>query len=277
MKERHFWKLAFVAFVAFTAISCGNNVEPNKVSSNSGAGSEADKNPKYIVVSAAISLKETFDELATLYKQKTGTKLRISYAASGVLSQQIEKGAGVDVFASAGQPEMNKLEAGGFLIKETRKDFAGNSMVLIVAKDSTLGIGSFDDLGKADIRNLAIGNPKTVPAGAYGVETLKSLGVYDKVAGKFVFGESVRQVLEYVSQGNAEAGIVYSTDADISKATVNVVATAPEDSHSPIRYPIAVINDSKKADDAREFIAFVMSEEGQQVLQKYGFKNLSAK
>src|SRR5271154_2335152 len=224
-----------------------------------------------LTVSAAISLKDALDEARQLYtKENPSVTIATNYGASGTLQLQIEQGAPVDVFLSAAPKQMDALEGKGLLLAGTRKDLLRNEVVLIVPKDSTLGISTFQDLTHANVKQVALGEPTVVPAGQYAKEVLTSLGIYDAVNAKAILGKDVRQVLTYVETGNVDAGIVYATDA-MSSAKVKVVATAPAGSHSPVIYPAAVIKASKNPVATRAFLDFLASARGLTIFQKYGF------
>jgi molybdate transport system substrate-binding protein len=225
-----------------------------------------------LTVSAAISLKDALDEAKGIYiKDHPGVAIAVNYGASGTLQLQIEQGAPVDIFFSAAPKQMDALESKGLLLAGTRKDVLQNEVVLIVPKDSKLGITSFKDLTRADVKQVALGEPVSVPAGQYAKETLTSLGIYDAVNAKAVLGKDVRQVLTYVETGNVDAGIVYATDA-ISSDKVTVAATAPPKSHALVIYPAAVIMATKNPDAAKEFLQFIEGPRGTAVFEKYGFK-----
>ena len=187
---------------------------------------------------------------------------------------QIESGAPVDVFASAGIPQMDALATQGLIALETRRDFARNTLVLVVPADSTSGITSFADLGSAKVARLAVGNPKTVPVGQYAEQALTRLGLWKQLGPRLILAEDVRQALDYVARGEVDAGIVYASDVHATGARVRAVATAPADSHDPILYPIAVVRASSRQEAARAFIDAVMSDEGQRILEKYGFERV---
>jgi molybdate transport system substrate-binding protein len=121
------------------------------------------------------------------------------------------------------------------------------------------------------VKHIAIGEPQTVPAGKYAQEVLTHLNLYEQLKRKYVLGKDVRQVLTYVVTGNVDAGIVYATDAQTS-AEVRVVATAPEDSHSPVNYPAAELKGSKEPAEAKRFLEFLVGARAQEVFEKYGFK-----
>jgi molybdate transport system substrate-binding protein len=219
------------------------------------------------IVSAAVSLRDAFQEIGNLYEARTGTKIKFNFGASGALQRQIEGGAPVDLFASAGAKQMDELGARELIDKETRRDFARNALVLIVPVDSARQINSFADLANSQIQKLAVGNPKTVPAGQYAGQLLANMKALPALQSRLIFGEDVRQVLDYVARGEVDAGIVYATDARAAKDTVRIVDSARGDLHDPILYPLAVIKDSRHKEDAERFSGL----EGQSILQKHGF------
>jgi molybdate transport system substrate-binding protein len=229
-----------------------------------------------ITVSAAISLKNAFEEIGKLYEsQNQHTKVMFNLGASGDLATQIKGGAPVDVFASAALKDMDELDNTGFVDKSTRTNFVSNSVVLIVPSSSKITLTSFEELKKAEIKKIAIGNPNTVPAGRYADETLQYYKISDMIHSKLIFGENVRQVLDYVAQGEVDAGIVYSTDAMVRQHEVKIILTAPDASHKSIIYPIAVVKGTKNENAAKSFIALVTSDEGRKILSKYGFKPIA--
>ncbi len=229
--------------------------------------------PKEITVSAAISLKNAFEEIGKIYEAKNrGARVIFNFGASGDLMRQIAGGAPVDVFASAAQKDMDDAEKRGLIAVGSRLNFAANSVVLIVPLRSGTAIKSFADLESKSVGKIAVGNPMTVPAGRYAEEVLTSYKMLDAIKNKLIFTENVRQVLDYVSRGEVDAGIVYSTDAMVRAKEATVVATAPEASHKPVVYPIAMVKATKNSELAGSFITLVTSPEGKRILGKYGFK-----
>lgn len=223
-----------------------------------------------ITASAAISLKDVLEEIAQLYRaERPGTVIHFNLGASGSLQLQIEQGAPVDVFISAAPKQMDALESEGLLLAGTRKNLVENEVVLIVPKGKT-GITSFQDLTRPEVKLIAIGEPHAVPAGKYAQEILTHFGIYDQLKPKFVEAQDVRQALTFVETGNADAGIVYRTDAMTSNRVV-IVATAPEDSHSPVIYPVAVTRNSKNPSAAEDFVKFLLDARASGVFRKYGF------
>lgn len=223
-----------------------------------------------LTVSAAASLTNAFTELKTLFEKKyPGTTVRTNFAASNPLLKQIQEGAPVDVFASADQETMDKADASKCILPASRKDFAANGLVLIVPKGEASPVKSAEDLRKAAVKRVAIGNPDSVPAGRYARAALQNAGLWDALKDKFIVGASVRQVLDYVARGEADAGFVYTTDALQQKEKVAIIAAMK--GHKPVLYPLALVKDGKNPQAAQEFIKLVLSSEGQAVLAKYGF------
>lgn len=226
--------------------------------------------PIELTVSAAISLKGALDDIQRLYaRANPAIQLVMNYGASGTLELQIEQGAPVDLYMPAAPEPMDALESKGLLLEGTRKDVVRNEVVLIVPKGSS-AVSSFRDLASSNVKQIALGLPAAVPAGQYAKEVLTNLGIYDAVRSKAIWAKDVRQVLTYVETGNVDAGIVYLTDA-YSSSQVKVVAQAPETSHAPVIYPVAVIKGSKNPTAAKQFAAFLLSSEAGAVFQKYGF------
>ncbi len=226
-----------------------------------------------LTVSAAASLTDAFKELAPRFEAaKPGSTLRFNFAASGVLLQQIAQGAPVDVFASADQDTMNRASDQKLIDSATRKNFATNSLVLIEPVKDGIGLKGVPDLTQTAVKKIAIGKVATVPVGRYTKQVLDGANLWAPLESKFVQADSVRQVLDYVSRGEVEAGFVYRTDAALMADKVRIVATPA--SHTPVSYPIAAIAESKQKALAADFIAFIATDAAQQILTRYGFGKL---
>lgn len=223
-----------------------------------------------LLVSAAVSLRESFVQIGREFeKRHPADKVIFNFGASGELAQQIQRGAPADVFASASFKEMNNLIGKGYLLDRSLRPFVKNRLVIIVPHGGRK-ISSIEEL--AQLNRITMGNPQTVPAGLYAAEALSKASIYDRLLSerKIVFAESVRQSMNYVEGANVDAGLVYSTDAKISrKATVSLLL--PESASEPIVYPIAVVADSKHVELSRAFVDFVRSKVGQDVLIGKGF------
>jgi molybdate transport system substrate-binding protein len=222
-------------------------------------------------ISAATSLTDAIKAINDAYiKEYKIVKISANFAASGTLQMQIEQGAPADVFISAATKQMDNLQQKVLLLNETRKNLLYNKVVLVVPLDSTLGLTSFNDLALDKVKKLAIGDPKSVPAGDYASQAFDLLGITAKVQPKEILGADVRQVLTYVEGGNVDAGIVYSTDA-LTSTKVKVVASAPVAINAKVVYPIAVINGSKNPEVAKHYLNFLFSPEAKDIFEKYGF------
>jgi molybdate transport system substrate-binding protein len=230
----------------------------------------AQESPSQITVAAAISMKEAMEALERRFSEHTGApKVALDLGASGILEKQIEEGAPVDVFISAARVEMNALEQKGLLVAGTRRDIAGNRLVLVVPAGST-AVKDVEDLKKPGVRTIAIGETRSVPAGQYAAQALRSLKLFDVLQPKFVYAQDVRAVVAYVADRDADAGFVYETDAKISDQ-VAITSVLPASSYTPIVYPAAVIRGSQNVAGARAFVEFLESPEARAIFAKYGF------
>jgi molybdate transport system substrate-binding protein len=223
-------------------------------------------------IAAAASLKDAASELQSIYAKKhPEVKINYNLAASGTLQQQIEQGAPTDLFISAGKKQMDALGQENLIVADSRKDLLGNKLVLVTGKNSTLK--DFNGLTDTAIKKISIGTPETVPAGKYAQDTLTSLNLYNQIQPKLVLAKDVKQVLTYVQTGNVDAGLVYFSDT-YKVNDIKIVATAPEDSHKPIVYPMAIVKASKNQSAAQSFAEFLASPEAAKVFSKYGFEPL---
>ncbi|WP_292463731.1 molybdate ABC transporter substrate-binding protein [Methanolobus sp.] len=224
-----------------------------------------------LTVSAAASLTEAFTAMEEEFEtENPDIDVVFNFAASGTLRSQIESGAPIDVFASAAQDQMDMLASRGFIYNDTREDFVENSLVLIVPKDNEFGITGMESLQRPEVKNIAIGNPETVPAGKYAKESMTNAGIWNSVSGKMLMGENVKQVLVYVERGEVDAGFVFGTDASPAKSgTIEVVTSVPVS--TPITYPIAVVSSTSHREESQLFIDFVTGERGKSILEQYGF------
>lgn len=254
MKKRIGLLLA-ICFLALSFAGCGNST-----SSQTGT----------ITVAAASSLKNCMDDkvIPAFNAKYPNIKVQTTYDSSGKLQTQIEQGATVDVFISAAMKQMTALDGEGLIAKDSIVQLLENKIVLIVPANSTSGLTAFTDIVKAD--KIALGDPASVPAGQYAKEALTNLKLWDQVSGKASLGTNVTEVLNWVAEGSADAGIVYATDA-ASNAKVKVVAEAPADSVSKVIYPVGIIKATKNEDAAKAFVEFLKTDEAIKIFESYGF------
>lgn len=259
--------LSIIASLMLTGASlaaCGNN--DNKEESSTTIQKETVE----LTISAAASLQDALTDLKKQYESDhKNITITYNFGGSGDLQQQISQGAPVDLFFSAAEDKFDTLVDEGEIEKNDGVDLLANDLVLVTPTENKKEIESFDDLTKAN--KVAIGTPESVPAGQYGVETLKSIDVWTKIKSKIVYAKDVRQVLTYTETNNVDAGIVYKTDA-LTSDKVKIVATADDQSHTPIIYPVGVIKNSKHTAEAKEFYAFLQSDDAMKVYKDYGFK-----
>lgn len=230
--------------------------------------------PVSLTVSAAKSLTDVLAEISTGYADENPeVTLVFNFGGSGALRQQIEQGAEADLYIPASLRDMELLQSKGLLNDATVRNILGNELVLIVPADSELPVADFRDVTEPAVKSLAIGEPASVPAGKYAQEVFTAIGVWEPVKERIVYAKDVRTVLAWVETGNAEAGVVYLSDA-LGSDQVKIAATAPKASHTPIIYPGAVLKASKASEAAEGFLDYLGSEEAKAVFEKHGYTGL---
>jgi len=221
-------------------------------------------------VFAAASLTNALKDIAATYEKTGGDHIVFNFAASNTLVMQIKAGAPSDIFFSADEAKMDDLEKQGLVAKGTRKDLLSNSLVIVVPGDSSVTMTSAAQLAGPKIQKIALGQPQSVPVGIYAKEYLKKIGVWDQIAARVIPTESVRAALAAVETGNVDAGIVYKTDALISKK-VKVAYEVPIAEGPAIAYPAALIQGSKHAAAAKKFLDYLSGPSSLKTFEKYGF------
>lgn len=224
-----------------------------------------------LIISAAASLTDALTEIQTAYeRQQDNITLNFNFGSSGALEQQIEQGAPADLFLSASPKYMEALIDQQLVDPAQQKNLLKNELVVVVPADAKVNIQSMEDLTNVNIEHLAIGIPETVPAGNYAKEALAKVNLWDALQSKMVQGKDVRQVLTYVETGNADAGLVYRTDALTSKV-VKIAFTIDANTYPAIMYPIGVVKATKHNKETLNFYAFLQSKEAQNIFMKFGF------
>jgi len=232
--------------------------------------SAADTKQVEIIIAAAASLTDAMNEAISLYgKSVPSVKITPTYGSSGSLQTQIEQGAPVDVFFSAATKQIKALDDKGLLVSASKKELLRNALVLVTPLDKT-AITSFADAGTDKVKQIALGETSSVPAGQYALQVFTTLGIVDAVKAKAVYAKDVRQVLAYVEAGEVDAGVVYATDAAISKK-VRVAAKAPEGTSDPVIYPAALVKAGTKQADAQKFLDWLSGKEADAIFTRYGF------
>jgi molybdate transport system substrate-binding protein len=223
-----------------------------------------------IHVFAAASLTDALKEIAATYAKDSGDKVVFNFAGSNFLARQIEAGAPADIFFSADEAQMNRLEKQHLVAPETRRNRLSNSLVIVVENDSGLSLVSAKDLAGSNIKRLALADPAGVPAGIYAKQFLQKQNLWSALEKKIVPTENVRAALAAVESGNVQAAIVYKTDAAISKKT-EVAFEIPTAEAPPIHYPVALLKDARDPLAAKKFLEYIFSSDATSVFRKYGF------
>ena len=222
----------------------------------------------FILVFAAASLTDALKDIAATYEKGTGDKLVFNLGASSMLARQIREGAPADVFLSADEAQMDGLERAGLLVQGSRRSLLSNTLVFVVASDGGPKIASPEDL--KSVKTLALAEPKIVPAGVYAKQYLEKLGLWDALAARVIPTENVRACLAAVESGNADAGIVYRTDALISKK-VRIAWNVPAEEGPRISYPVAIVKGTPQEAAARRFLEHLRSRAAREVFTRHGF------
>jgi len=238
---------------------CGNG-------GNSTAGVKSE-----LTISAAASLTDALKEIQHTYESvNQSVKLNFNFGASGALQQQIEQGAPVDIFLSAATKNMKALVDKELIDADKQRNLVNNELVVVVPADGQSPVNTMADLAKADVKKVAIGIPESVPAGSYAKEALTKAGLWDSLQSKAVQAKDVRQVLQYVETGNADAGFVYKTDA-LTSTKVKVAFVVDPATYAPIAYPVSIVKATRQGQEAERFFAYLQSKEALDVFVKYGF------
>lgn len=266
------WILAAALAAGIALAGCAGQGEQTAAGEGAKASGQEDGEQTEILVAAAASLKNAYEEELIPMFQEEHPEIKVTgtYDSSGKLQAQIEEGLEADVFMSAAVTQMNALDEEGLIREGSIVNLLENKIVLIVPASSHSELASFEDIGKAG--SIALGDPASVPAGQYAEEALTSLGLWDSIQDKVSFGTNVTEVLNQVAASSADAGIVYATDAASMPEDVTVVAEAPEGSLSqPVIYPVAVVAASSHPEEAQAFVDFLQTEEAMEVFEAYGF------
>jgi molybdate transport system substrate-binding protein len=223
-----------------------------------------------LIVSAAASLTDALRAIGKAFEAtRPGTMVILNFGASGSLLQQIAKGAPVDVFASADQETMDRAEAESLILKDTRANFVRNKLVIVVPRDSGVALNSLKDLALGSVRRIAIGQPDSVPVGRYARRALVADNLWEPLRAKYIFTQNVRQSLDYVIRGEVDAGFVYLTDARTAPDRLRITLEAA--ALSDILYPVAVVRDSHNVGVAKEFVAYLLTDQARRWFAQYGF------
>jgi len=223
-----------------------------------------------LTVFAAASLSDALKEIAQSYEPASGDKLRFNFSASSALARQIKEGAPADVFFSADQAKLDGLAKDGLIVADTRRSLLSNTLVIVVPADGGASVAASADLALPAVRRIALAETQTVPAGIYAKAYLQKVELWSRISPKVVATENVRATLAAVESGNADAGIVYRTDA-LGSRKVRVAYEITLAEGPAISYPIAVVKECKHTEAARRLVAYLGAAEARAIFARYGF------
>jgi molybdate transport system substrate-binding protein len=235
---------------------------------NRGTPETDETNPNVLYVAAAADLTPAFEEVGRVFEQSTGIRVVYNFGSTGMLSKQIENGAPLDIFAAANIEFIDALERKGLIIPDTKALYARGRITMWMMADSSLKIERLEDLASTEVERVGIANPEHAPYGVAAREALQAVHVWDVVRPKCVFGENVRQTLQYAQSGNVNVSIVALSLSVQSNGRWILI---PEELHKPLDQALAVLKRTRREQQARRFLAFINGEQGRPIMRKYGF------
>jgi molybdate transport system substrate-binding protein len=224
--------------------------------------------PDELTVAAASDLTPAFEELGREFESATKTKVVFVFGSTGMLTRQIENGAPFDLFAAANVSYIDELDQKGLIIPDTKLIYARGRITLWTTNESPIRLQGIADLARPEVQRVAIANPDHAPYGLAAKQALQSAGVWDRVQPKLVYGDNIRQTLQYAQTGNVEVSIVALSLSVQSNGRWTLI---PEELHQPIDQALAVMKTTQKEQAARAFASFINSERGKAIMKKYGF------
>lgn len=230
--------------------------------------SPATNRSQELTVAAASDLTPAFEELGREFESVHKTKVVFSFGSTGLLTRQIENGAPMDLFAAANVSYIDQLEQKGLIITDTKAIYARGRITFWTPAMSHIRLAGIEDLARPEVQRIAIANPDHAPYGLAAKQALESAGIWDRVKPKLVYGDNIRQTLQYAETGNVDVSIVALSLSVQSRGRWTLI---PEELHKPIDQALAVIKTTKNEQAARAFGAFLASPKGQAIMQKYGF------
>jgi molybdate transport system substrate-binding protein len=233
-----------------------------------GKSNSAKYTPPELVLAAASDLQGAFTEIGKLFEEQANCRVVFTFGSTGQLAQQIEHGAPFDVFAAASVIHIEQLESKSRVIADSKRLFARGRIVLAVNKNSSVPVTKLEDLLKPEIQHVVLANPAHAPYGVAAKQALEHEGLWDRLEPKIVLGENVRQALMYVQTGNAEAGLVALSVANVPEVTYTLIAGSW---HEPLDQAITIVAGTQHEELARQFIDFINGSEGRPIMKKYGF------
>lgn len=224
--------------------------------------------PTELTVAAASDLTPAFEEIGRAFESTNNTKVVFVFGSTGMLTRQIENGAPMDLFAAASMSYINELDQKGLILPDSKTVYAIGRITLWTPAESTLRLENIKDLARPEVTRIAIANPDHAPYGLAAKQALESAGIWQAVQPKVVYGDNIRQTLQYAETGNVEVAIVALS---LSKQSHGHWSLIPEELHQPLEQGVAIVKSTKKEQAAREFAAFLTGPQGRAILEMYGF------
>jgi len=266
----HSWRVAATLLLSMGLVATGCTDGANEPTA--AVPEQSTEREVTLYIQAAASLTDPLNEVAGIYMAAhPNVSLVVNFDSSGTLQAQIENGVPADIFFSAAESNMDALAAQGLIREESRRDMLQNVLVVVVPSGSTFGVSSLADLSDEAVRVVALGDSESVPVGKYGAQALASAGVSELVQPKTVLGKNAKAVISYVETKDADAGIVFKTDA-LASESVDIVVEVDPSSHDRIVYPAAVLASSTEHDAATALLEYLSGAEALDVFEEYGFK-----
>ncbi len=273
MIKRHRFVGLILAVFFLTSCAGGATTAALVDSSAAASGQAAEVNSSagvILTVAAAADLTPAFEELGALFTRQTGIGVTFSFGSTGQLTQQIEQGAPVDVFAAANQSYINELEQAGLVIPDTIALYAQGRLTIWTRADSPLTFASLDDLTQETVKRIAIANPEHAPYGVAAREALISAGLWDALQPRLILGENVAQTMQYAETGNVDVALA-ALSLSVAAGDGGRFVLIPGELHNPLNQALAVVSSTRHEAQARQFAVFVNSEAGREIMRRYGF------
>src|SRR5687768_13777829 len=256
VRNSHRIVVSAVLALLFASLACRGTRTPESAS------------PAELTVAAASDLTPAFEEMGREFESNHQTKVVFVFGSTGLLTRQIENGAPFDVFAAANESYIDQLQEKGLIVEGTRTIYGRGRIVMWTTADSPLKLEKIQDLVNPDVHRIAIANPDHAPYGQAAREALETAGIWETVRPRLVYGDNIRQTLQFAETGNVEVAIVALSLSVQSKGRWVLI---PSDLHKQILQGIGVIKGTKQEEAARKFCSFVGGEKGRNILKKYGF------
>ncbi|HMW02075.1 MAG TPA: molybdate ABC transporter substrate-binding protein [Acidobacteriota bacterium] len=225
--------------------------------------------PEPLRVAAAADLNPALQEMTTFFQQRTGQPVEINFGSTGLLTRQIEQGAPVDLFFAADQSYTDQLRKQGLVLEKSTTPYAQGYLAGWQRADAPRRVTSLAELTNSAIRRIAIANPDHAPYGKAAIQALQAAKIYDQVQSKLILAENISQAFQYVSTGNADVGLV--AKSLVPSRTEGHVFPIDSGLYQPLNQTLCILKRTQHPDQSRRLAEFVLSPEGQQILQKYGF------